>query len=63
MPTNTDFQSSGIRDPYRSLLILSGGVLLALALFIGQAGYRDDPLLTGQAAQTSPAMKGMQVAR
>lgn len=62
MPTDTDFQPTGIRDPYRSLLILSGGVLLALALFAGQAGYRDDPPLTGQAAQRRPSVRGIQVA-
>lgn len=42
MSTLTDQPSSGIRDPYRSLLILLGGILLALVVLAGQTGYRDD---------------------
>ncbi len=62
MPTLTDHESSGIRDPYRSLLILLGGILLALALLAGQTGYRDDLPLSGQVAPRSPAATGLRAA-
>lgn len=42
MSTVTDHQAAGIRDPYRSLLILLGGIFLALVVLAGQTGYRDD---------------------
>lgn len=62
MPTLTDHESSGIRDPYRSILILLGGVLLALALLAGQSGYREDLPLSRQGAPRNPAATGLQAA-
>lgn len=63
MVTDTDISSGGIRDPYRSLLILSGGILLALALLAGQAGYREDlPPAPQHSAKTSSA-GGIQTSR
>jgi hypothetical protein len=62
MSTLTDRKSSGIRDPYRSLLILLGGFLLALALFAGQTGYREDLPLSGQVTPYSPAATGLRAA-
>lgn len=62
MQTLTDHQPSGIRDPYRSLLILLGGVLLALALLVGQTGYREDLPLLRQGAPRNPAATDLQVA-
>lgn len=59
----TDHKPSGIRDPYRSLLILLGGVLLALALLAGQTGYRDDLPLAAQVAPYAPAVSGLRAAR
>ncbi|MEZ4483530.1 MAG: hypothetical protein R2864_02695 [Syntrophotaleaceae bacterium] len=50
MSTVTDHQTGGIRDPYRSLLILLGGILLALAVLAGQTGYRDTLPSSGQDA-------------
>lgn len=58
----TNHESSGIRDPYRSLLILLGGVLLALALLAGQTGYREDLPLSRQVAPRNPAATALQVA-
>lgn len=48
-----DRQTSGIRDPYRSLLILLGGLLVALIILAGQSGFRDD--LTTSNAQNVPS--------
>ncbi len=62
MSTLSEHKSTGIRDPYRSLLILLGGVLLALALFAGQTGYRDDQPLSGQVVPRSPVATGLRVA-
>jgi hypothetical protein len=61
MQTLTDHESSGIRDPYRSILILLGGVLLALALLVGQTGYRDDLPLSRHEAPRNPVAAGLQV--
>jgi hypothetical protein len=63
MPTLTDREPSGIQDPYRSLLILLGGILLALALFAGQTGYRDDLPLSGKISPRSPSTIGLRTAR
>ncbi len=60
MPTLTEHKPSGIRDPYRSLLILLGGLLLALALFAGQTGYRDDLPLSGPVVSQSSVVRGSQ---
>lgn len=62
MSTLTDHKPSGIRDPYRSLLILLGGILLALALLVGQTGYRDDLPLSGQMVPYNPADIGLRAA-
>ncbi|OEU61162.1 MAG: hypothetical protein BA870_04330 [Desulfuromonadales bacterium C00003094] len=62
MSTLTEHKPSGIRDPYRSLLILLGGILLALALFAGQTGYRDDLPLSGQVVPRGPVATGLRVA-
>jgi hypothetical protein len=62
MSTLTDHKHSGIRDPYRSLLILLGGILLALALFAGQTGYRDDLPLSGQVVPYRPVDTGLRTA-
>jgi hypothetical protein len=35
-------ENLGIRDPYRTLLILLGGVLMALVALAGQMGGKDD---------------------
>jgi len=35
-------ENFGIRDPYRTLLILLGGLLMALVAFAGQMGGTDD---------------------
>lgn len=61
MQSLTDHETSGIRDPYRSLLILLGGVLLALALLVGQTGYRDDVPLSRHDAVRNPAAAGSQL--
>ncbi len=57
----THHESSGIRDPYRSLLILLGGVLLALALLAGQTGYRDDLPLPRHDTVRNPAATDLQL--
>jgi hypothetical protein len=62
MSTLTEHKPSGIRDPYRSLLILLGGFLLALILFAGQTGYRDDRPLSGQVVPHSPVATGLRAA-
>lgn len=59
MQTLTNNEPSGIRDPYRSLLILLGGVLLALALLAGQTGYQDDLPLSRQGTLRNPAASGL----
>ncbi len=50
MSTVADRQAAGIRDPYRSFLILLGGIFLALVVLAGQTGYRDDLPAKGQDA-------------
>jgi hypothetical protein len=35
-------ENVGIRDPYRTLLILLGGLLMALVALAGQMGGKDD---------------------
>jgi len=62
MTTMTNQQSAGIRDPYRSLLILLGGILLALMVLAGQTGYRDDSPSPGQEVPSGQMAAGRQVA-
>ncbi len=63
MATDTNVSTGGIRDPYRSLLILSGGILLALALLAGQAGYREETPPAPQGTAKTSSAGGIQASR
>lgn len=42
MSTIAEQEKTGLKEPLRTLLILLGGFLMALAAFAGQIDYRDD---------------------
>jgi hypothetical protein len=45
-------ENTGLRDPYRTLLILFWGALMALAALAGQIGGQDDFKVSGVSAPT-----------
>jgi hypothetical protein len=42
MSTIAEQEKTGLKEPIRALLILLGGLLMALAAFAGQVDYQDD---------------------